>query len=89
MGNLFKHDLSHSEKMATVNVKENGKTNGTENGAMVAVGKCAVCDQTSSMKCSNCTKAYYCSVVHQKQDWRSHKVHCHPFEVRRTSINDI
>lgn len=47
----------------------------------VAGKKCAVCDQKSSSKCSNCKQAFYCSVGHQKADWRRHKSECHPFQV--------
>lgn len=43
--------------------------------------KCYVCQTWSSLKCSNCVNIYYCSVAHQKQDWKRHKLECHPFEV--------
>lgn len=43
--------------------------------------KCYVCNTWSSLKCSNCVKVYYCSTAHQRQDWKRHKLECHPFEV--------
>lgn len=43
--------------------------------------KCAVCAEKSTSKCSNCKQVYYCTVAHQKADWRRHKSECHPFQV--------
>lgn len=53
------------------------------NDSIGAAGNCAVCDQPSGLKCSNCTKAHYCSKEHQKQHWKIHKQICFPFEVSR------
>lgn len=44
-------------------------------------GKCRICSIPSKLKCSNCNQIYYCSVKHQKEDWKKHKLHCHPFIV--------
>lgn len=54
----------------------NGQMNNDEQS------KCFVCGKETVSKCSNCAKAYYCSVNHQKQDWKNHKLNCHPFEVK-------
>lgn len=43
---------------------------------------CAVCEVESNLKaCSGCGEIYYCSVEHQKQDWKQHKGNCKPFRV--------
>ncbi|XP_040576049.1 putative protein MSS51 homolog, mitochondrial [Lepeophtheirus salmonis] len=44
-------------------------------------GCCMVCRETGSHKrplkrCSRCLFVYYCSVEHQKKDWKSHKKIC-------------
>lgn len=43
---------------------------------------CYVCGSLSSTKCSNCTKIFYCSVEHQRKDWKRHKVNCFSFDVQ-------
>lgn len=43
---------------------------------------CRICSATANLsKCSNCKQAHYCSVAHQKADWRQHKTACHPFRI--------
>ena len=37
---------------------------------------CSVCGEKSSLRCSNCLGALYCSVECQKKDWKTHKVIC-------------
>jgi hypothetical protein len=37
---------------------------------------CSVCGHQSSLRCSNCIGALYCSVTCQRKDWKSHKVIC-------------
>jgi len=37
---------------------------------------CAVCDIRCALRCSRCRKVYYCSREHQKQDLKTHKIHC-------------
>ena len=34
---------------------------------------CAVCQQQATNRCSRCQETWYCSVEHQKQDWKVHK----------------
>lgn len=50
---------------------------------------CFVCGKLSSTKCSNCTKVFYCSVEHQRRDWKRHKQNCHPFSVSRRFFYSI
>lgn len=49
--------------------------------SVAAQNKCAICAEKSTSKCSNCKQVYYCTVAHQKADWRRHKSECHPFQV--------
>ncbi|EDV37528.1 uncharacterized protein Dana_GF13486 [Drosophila ananassae] len=42
---------------------------------------CHVCQEPTKTKCSNCNQVSYCSVQHQKQDWKAHKTNCHPFKI--------
>lgn len=58
----------------------------TSSNGDIKQDKCKICQQFSSLKCSNCVKAFYCSVAHQKQDWKKHKPDCHPFEVTTKQI---
>jgi MYND finger len=44
-------------------------------------GKCEVCDQTAKARCSGCIQAFYCSVEHQRKDWKNHKPVCSPIRV--------
>ncbi|CRK93100.1 CLUMA_CG006491, isoform A [Clunio marinus] len=44
-------------------------------------GKCFVCDKVSKSRCSSCVQVFYCSVEHQKKDWKSHKAICTPMRV--------
>jgi hypothetical protein len=37
---------------------------------------CAVCSAPSKLRCSACKSIAYCSVEHQKLDWKSHKIAC-------------
>ncbi|GAX23880.1 hypothetical protein FisN_20Hh086 [Fistulifera solaris] len=34
---------------------------------------CAVCQQEATERCSRCQETWYCSVEHQRQDWKEHK----------------
>ncbi|XP_058462124.1 SET domain-containing protein SmydA-8 [Malaya genurostris] len=54
-----------------------GSTNVTETPG----GICPVCNQSAKKRCSGCSLVYYCSVEHQKQDWKNHKHVCHPFKI--------
>lgn len=44
-------------------------------------GKCEVCDKQAKSRCSGCVQAFYCSVEHQRQDWKIHKPSCSPLKV--------
>ncbi len=37
---------------------------------------CIICGQASNFRCSKCRQASYCSVEHQKNDWKRHKHIC-------------
>ncbi|KAG8908606.1 hypothetical protein FRB99_004894 [Tulasnella sp. 403] len=37
---------------------------------------CFVCGAPTTMKCSQCKNAYYCSADHSKKGWKSHKKEC-------------
>ena len=34
------------------------------------------CKAVSTQRCSRCKKVYYCSVEHQKENWKTHKIQC-------------
>jgi hypothetical protein len=38
--------------------------------------KCAVCNKKSTNRCSRCQCRFYCSLEHQKEDWKQHKINC-------------
>lgn len=57
--------------------KKNQKTNVVETKPC-----CMVCGKESSLRCSNCGEAVYCSREHQKEDWSAHKPTCQPFKVQ-------
>ncbi|XP_017867790.1 PREDICTED: protein msta [Drosophila arizonae] len=50
------------------------------------MNSCNVCQAETKNKCSNCNQVAYCSVQHQKQDWKSHKSNCHPFRVAHNEL---
>jgi hypothetical protein len=37
---------------------------------------CNICGVECSLECGKCHAAYYCSVEHQKQEWKTHKLKC-------------
>lgn len=44
---------------------------------MSSVCACAVCgSRENALRCSRCKLVYYCSKLHQRQDWRRHKPAC-------------
>lgn len=42
----------------------------------VVVDRCVVCKIKTYSRCSRCRSIYYCSIDHQRQDWKRHKVEC-------------
>lgn len=54
-----------------------GRRHMSDRDALLAMqGKCNVCKQDASSRCSACHQVYYCSGEHQKSDWKFHKVTC-------------
>ncbi|KAH8415968.1 hypothetical protein KR222_005424 [Zaprionus bogoriensis] len=47
---------------------------------------CNVCAAPTKNNCSNCNQVSYCSVQHQKQDWKAHKAQCHPFKIAHNEV---
>lgn len=43
---------------------------------------CELCPKEASKTCGACRGAWYCGDVHQRQDWKAHKVWCrlHPYD---------
>ncbi|KAJ6485621.1 hypothetical protein C8R45DRAFT_997235 [Mycena sanguinolenta] len=39
---------------------------------------CAVCGRATSLWCSRCQNAWYCSPDHMRNDWPQHRSNCHP-----------
>ncbi|KAJ7860433.1 hypothetical protein B0H14DRAFT_2744770 [Mycena olivaceomarginata] len=39
--------------------------------------RCAVCERATSLWCSRCQNAWYCSPEHMRSDWPRHRSHCH------------
>lgn len=65
---------------------------------------CVVCGSNNNLlRCSRCKDTFYCSKLHQKQDWKKHKVGClktedivavnsgkkYPNRARETNINRV
>lgn len=46
---------------------------------------CSVCGSVSTLKCSTCGQACYCSKSCQKKDWKSHKKYCISFSIQEIS----
>lgn len=38
--------------------------------------RCAVCNEKSGARCSRCKAVYYCSLEHQKEDYKEHRLVC-------------
>lgn len=45
------------------------------------------CSLPASQRCSRCKIIYYCSVTHQKEHWKLHKIGC-KFKTSRSSSSD-
>ena len=50
---------------------------------------CSVCGEKSSLRCSNCLGAFYCSIPCQKKDWKVHKVICKQAEKIKKSYEEV
>lgn len=44
-------------------------------------GNCFVCGKLSKSRCSQCLEVFYCSVDHQRKDWKNHKPSCSPMRI--------
>ena len=49
---------------------------------------CSVCGEKSSLRCSKCLGALYCSIPCQKKDWKVHKVICKKAEKVKKSFEE-
>ena len=49
---------------------------------------CSVCGEKSSLRCSKCLGAFYCSVPCQKKDWKTHKVICKNAQEVKKSLEE-
>lgn len=58
----------------------NGSGSGTADN-VTRVKACLICKKLSSLKCSKCREAFYCSAEHQRLHWKQHKLNCLAFEV--------
>jgi hypothetical protein len=47
---------------------------------------CAFCSAPSKLRCSACKSIAYCSVEHQKLDWKNHKIDCRKIQETRVPI---
>lgn len=47
---------------------------------------CEVCSKSAAKVCSACKNVSYCSVEHQKKDWKRHKSTCKPYIVKRNDV---
>lgn len=52
-------------------------------------GECMMCSSKSSLKCGGCFVRNYCSELHQKLDWKVHRVCCRPFQFLARSLKEI
>lgn len=50
---------------------------------------CTICETETKNSCSNCKQVFYCSVEHQKQDWKNHKKNCHPYKVPQQQPTEL
>ncbi|XP_067633855.1 SET domain-containing protein SmydA-8 isoform X1 [Eurosta solidaginis] len=48
------------------------------------MSQCAVCNEPTKNKCSNCNQIFYCCEEHQKNHWKLHKIECKPFKVEES-----
>lgn len=49
----------------------------TKESTSAVTEPCLVCGTLSTMRCSLCHKAHYCSPEHIQSDWPSHKINCY------------
>lgn len=47
---------------------------------------CSVCEKVATKICSGCKKVSYCSVEHQKKDWKSHKSSCRNYVLKKNDV---
>ena len=56
--------------------KEPGVKREQESMAAISSSICQVCDADATSRCSACKEVFYCSVEHQRGDWKDHKTDC-------------
>ncbi|XP_055693505.1 SET domain-containing protein SmydA-8-like [Lutzomyia longipalpis] len=45
------------------------------------MGNCVICGVECEKKCASCHRVFYCSVEHQRDDWKSHKKSCPVYRI--------
>src|SRR3989338_1263566 len=53
-----------------------GRGLGENEMAALASSICQVCDADATSRCAACKEVFYCSVDHQRSDWKDHKEDC-------------
>lgn len=54
----------------------------SDNKSLSVKFSCAICQSEKNLKaCTGCGNIFYCSVEHQKHDWKQHKGNCRAYRV--------
>jgi hypothetical protein len=54
--------------------------------AALAASICHICEANATSRCSACKEVFYCSVEHQRADWKSHKSDCERRRAARARV---
>lgn len=62
----------------------------SDNKSLSVRFSCAICQSEKSLKaCTGCGNIFYCSVEHQKHDWKEHKGNCRAYRVSGLGREDF